>query len=239
MHENRTHFLRVWERKIKNAVVQQMHTFKEERKRKYIYIYIHTRRARTGSVRAQRSERSALATGRSQLPVAGGRGGGMKPGEGRRVPSHRLRQPSSVRSKRFTSASKGISPPPSIPSIILFSFASPPPHPEALTHPSGRMQTVDADDGGLGLPALGLAVWIWAADGTCGGSLPALPSRGDVGSWVQFGRAEREIPVGSRALGWMRMGKTQKWDGDGAGMRMELRREGMGRNPPASGRRRG
>jgi len=61
-----------------------MHTFKEEGKKKKIYIYI--RRARTGSVRAQRSERSALATGRSQLPVAGGRGSGMKPREGRRVP---------------------------------------------------------------------------------------------------------------------------------------------------------
>jgi len=91
-----------------------------------------------------------------------------------------------------------------------------------------------AGDGALGLPALGLTMWLQAADGTHGGSLPALSSHGDTGSWVQFGRTERDFPVGAPALGWMRMAKTQKRGGDGA---VE---GGDGKKPPPLwGRRRG
>lgn len=99
-------------------------------------------------------------------------------------------------------------------------------------HPVLKTQRQDADDGGLGLPALGLATWVRAVKGTCGGSLPALPSHRDISLWVQFRRAEREIPVGVQALQWMWMTKTQEWDGVGAVMRMEPTRNGMGRNPP-------
>lgn len=63
------------------------------------------------------------------------------------------------------------------------------------------------------------------------GATEDLPSHRDISFWVQFGRTQRDFPVRGQAPGRAQMAKTQSWDGDGAGMGMELMREGMGKSP--------
>lgn len=91
-------------------------------------------------------------------------------------------------------------------------------------------------DGGLGLPALGLATCIQADNGSHRGSLPALPSRKDIGSCTVW-QTGRDFPVEGQAAGWVRMAKNQSQMELGWGWSQGGR--GWEETPPASGRRRG